>query len=152
MLTAGDVERIKRLLENLKLPVTSTADPARMIEVIRKDKKRESDIVYFVLLDGIGHAVVEAIPFDELGSSFEHVFGLVRNNGFRSGFKILSNTQSAKGLPASGGRTSCGVVALFDQCQGGPTPDTEDLRAFLLNFFAGPRLALGRDLRFWNHL
>ena len=76
MLTAGDVERIKRLLENLKLPVTSTADPARMIEVIRKDKKRESDIVHFVLLNGIGQAVVEALPFDELGSRFEHVLGL----------------------------------------------------------------------------
>lgn len=73
MLTPGDVDRIKRLLGNLKLPVSYTADPIRMIESIRKDKKRESDIVHFVLLNGIGHAVVEAIPFDELESNFEHV-------------------------------------------------------------------------------
>ena len=76
MLTAADVTRIKELLEALKLPIHCSADPARMIEAVRKDKKRESDIVHFVLLNGIGHAVVEAIPFDELGSSFEHVLGL----------------------------------------------------------------------------
>ena len=75
MLTPEEVDRIKRLLENLKLPVSYTADPARMIEAIRKDKKRESDIVHFVLLNCIGHAVVEAIPFNELGRCFEKVFG-----------------------------------------------------------------------------
>ncbi len=66
MLTADDVERIKRLLERLGLPVTATADPARMMAAVHKDKKRESDIVHFVLLDGIGQAVVAALPFADL--------------------------------------------------------------------------------------
>jgi 3-dehydroquinate synthase len=75
MLTAAEMDRIKQILESLKLPITPTADPDRILDAVRKDKKRERDIVHFVLLNGIGQAVVEAIPFDELGRSFENVLG-----------------------------------------------------------------------------
>ena len=50
MLTTADVDRIKQLLEVLKLPIHCSADPARMIDAVRKDKKRENDLVHFVLL------------------------------------------------------------------------------------------------------
>jgi 3-dehydroquinate synthase len=76
MLTANDVDRIKQLLERLKLPTAPAADPARMIDAVRKDKKRENDIVHFVLLDGIGQAVVEALPLADLEGYIEKGLGV----------------------------------------------------------------------------
>ena len=76
MLTANDVARIIQLLERLKLPTAPAADPARMIDAVRKDKKRENDIVHFVLLDGIGQAVVAALPLADLEGYIEKGLGV----------------------------------------------------------------------------
>ena len=43
---------------------------ARMIDAVRKDKKRESDAVHFILLRGIGEAVVQDIPLAEFQDFF----------------------------------------------------------------------------------
>ncbi|MFZ0133129.1 MAG: 3-dehydroquinate synthase [Desulfobacterales bacterium] len=66
LLQASVALRIKQLLANLGLPLRCPADPADMIAAVRKDKKRESDSVHFVLLRGIGEAVVEKIKLEEL--------------------------------------------------------------------------------------
>jgi 3-dehydroquinate synthetase len=42
-----------------------------MIDAVCKDKKRESDAVHFILLRGIGEAVVHHIPLAELQDFFE---------------------------------------------------------------------------------
>lgn len=66
LLGAAEATRIKQLLNSLKLPVRCPADPAQLIAAVGKDKKRESRSVHFVLLRGIGEAVIEKIALEEL--------------------------------------------------------------------------------------
>ena len=65
-LAAKDMERIEELLKKLKLPTRLPLDGERVLDALRKDKKRESEDIYFVLLFGIGDAVVEGISIKEL--------------------------------------------------------------------------------------
>ena len=58
--------RLVRLLERLGLPTAAGGDARAVAEAIRKDKKRRGEAVRFVLLDRIGHAVVEEIELHEL--------------------------------------------------------------------------------------
>ena len=67
LLTADDVTRIIAVLEKLNLPVTLVDTPGNLLETMTHDKKREGDGVHFVLLDGIGRAIIEPISFTELG-------------------------------------------------------------------------------------
>ena len=66
LLARQDAERIKALLSLLDLPVTLETDRERMIDAIKRDKKREGDHIDFVLLEGIGRAVLEKISIKEL--------------------------------------------------------------------------------------
>jgi 3-dehydroquinate synthase len=50
----------------LRLPVAAAADPGRVIDALRRDKKRKADRIHFVLLDEIGRAAVEEIEIREL--------------------------------------------------------------------------------------
>jgi 3-dehydroquinate synthase len=61
-----DGKRIERLLKELKLPTTPPKERQETLEALRKDKKREGDSINFVLLHGIGRAVVEEISLREL--------------------------------------------------------------------------------------
>ena len=65
-LAAKDMERIEELLKKLKLPTRLPLDGERVLDALRKDKKRESEDIYFVLLYGIGDAVVEGKSIKEL--------------------------------------------------------------------------------------
>ena len=65
-LLAGEAKRIKGLLKRLKLPTRLELDGDRVIDALKKDKKRIGDNVNFVLLRGIGCAVVEEIAIKEL--------------------------------------------------------------------------------------
>ncbi|MFO7885237.1 MAG: 3-dehydroquinate synthase [Desulfobacteraceae bacterium] len=58
-LTDQDCLRIRELLQGLHLPVTYDADPARIIEAVQKDKKRDANTINFVFLEQIGKAFVE---------------------------------------------------------------------------------------------
>jgi len=66
LLSAGDAERIAKLLENIGLPTEIPADKNKVIEALGKDKKREKDKIHFVLLNGIGSAVLDEISLKEL--------------------------------------------------------------------------------------
>jgi len=66
LLPAEDAERIEKLLRKLKLPTRILSDRERMFDALRKDKKREGDRIYFVLLHNIGKAVVDEISIKEL--------------------------------------------------------------------------------------
>lgn len=59
-------ERIEALLRRLKLPARLEIDSGKMIDALKKDKKRQGDRIRFVLLKAIGHAVVEEISFEEI--------------------------------------------------------------------------------------
>jgi 3-dehydroquinate synthase len=71
LLSVSDADRIKQLLRRLNLPVRCDIDPAHMIDAVRKDKKRESQAVHFILLRGIGEAVVQHIPLAEFQDFFK---------------------------------------------------------------------------------
>jgi 3-dehydroquinate synthase len=66
LLSREDRIRIESLLANLKLPTEISADPEKLFDAMTKDKKREGDSIHFVLLKGIGHAVMEDISIKEL--------------------------------------------------------------------------------------
>lgn len=67
LLSDGDLDRIRNLLQRLGLPVALDYDPAAVLDALKKDKKRERDAIRFVMLDGLGKAVVEVIPVEALG-------------------------------------------------------------------------------------
>jgi 3-dehydroquinate synthase len=69
LLTSEHGKRIKTLLENLKLPTRIPADREKILMAIRKDKKRQGDMIDFVLLQGIGKAVIRKISIKELDST-----------------------------------------------------------------------------------
>ncbi len=66
LLGQADVDRIRKLLVRLKLPVDIDFDRNAIVQAMGKDKKRESDHIKFVLLKGIGQAVIETISLEAL--------------------------------------------------------------------------------------
>jgi 3-dehydroquinate synthase len=66
LLKNKDRLRIDGLLGSLGLPIDIQADHEKMIAALSMDKKREKDRMHFVLLEGIGKAVVREIPIREL--------------------------------------------------------------------------------------
>lgn len=66
MLTADENKRLRALLNNLKLPTYFGLESKAVVNAIRKDKKREDNWIHFVLLNGIGSAIVEKITLEEL--------------------------------------------------------------------------------------
>jgi len=66
LLSGQEVERIRALLQRLRLPTQVDFDRRAVIDALGKDKKRERDIIKFVLLNGIGQAVIEDIRMAEL--------------------------------------------------------------------------------------
>jgi len=65
-LSAKDAERIESLLQKIGLPVRIQAEKKSVLDALKKDKKREGDHIYFVLLNKIGNAFVDQIPINEL--------------------------------------------------------------------------------------
>jgi 3-dehydroquinate synthase len=65
-LQSEEVKRIEELLKKLKLPTTLPIDKGTILDALRKDKKRRGDTIDFVLLHGIGKAVVQEISMKEL--------------------------------------------------------------------------------------
>lgn len=59
-------DRLVKLLSDLNLPTSTNANPKELFEVLLKDKKRENNFVYFVLMKGIGDVVVEMISFKDI--------------------------------------------------------------------------------------
>lgn len=66
LLKDEELERIKRLIKLYGLPVELSYDRAKAFDAIKKDKKRDDASLHFVLLSGIGSAVVKEIPISEL--------------------------------------------------------------------------------------
>lgn len=66
LLSGEELERIVALLARLDLPTTLEFDRRAVFEALKKDKKRERDHIHFVLLQGLGKAVVAPIAIDEL--------------------------------------------------------------------------------------
>ena len=58
--------RLADLLDQYGLPVRLEFDRQAVLETLRKDKKREGDLIYFVLISEIGKAFVEQVAIREL--------------------------------------------------------------------------------------
>lgn len=65
-LKSEDADRIRTLLTNLKLPTRISLDREKVLDALKKDKKRKGDKIHFVLLRDIGEAIVEEIRIKEL--------------------------------------------------------------------------------------
>lgn len=65
-LSLNHYERIIRLLRNLDLPISTSADPRLIVDALTTDKKREGREIHFVLLESIGKAVIKKIAVTEL--------------------------------------------------------------------------------------
>lgn len=64
-ISESEYEFVKVLLSKYKLPLNYTDDYSWMMNIIH-DKKRDGDIIHFVMLKGIGDCVVEKINISEL--------------------------------------------------------------------------------------
>ena len=65
-LQAKNAQRIKTLLEDLKLPTHIHADKKTVFDALQKDKKRKGDRIYFVFLEDMGKSFVDQISLKEL--------------------------------------------------------------------------------------
>jgi 3-dehydroquinate synthase len=59
-------DRLVSLLMRYDLPVSADADYDSIFSVLKMDKKRDAAEMNYVLLNGIGDAVVKKIAIDEL--------------------------------------------------------------------------------------
>lgn len=66
MLSSAEVQRIDALLNRLNLPTRIDFNGQQVMDALAKDKKRESDLIKFVLLEKIGKAVIQDITIEEL--------------------------------------------------------------------------------------
>jgi 3-dehydroquinate synthase len=66
LLSAEEDQRLRVLLKKLKLPNGFEPSLQKILDAVGKDKKRAGDRIHFVLLNGIGNAVVEQIAIEEL--------------------------------------------------------------------------------------
>ena len=66
LLTSEEDKRLRTLLNNLKLPTYFGLEPKAVVNAIAKDKKREGNWIHFVLLNGIGSAIMDKISVEEL--------------------------------------------------------------------------------------
>ncbi|OQX65179.1 MAG: 3-dehydroquinate synthase, partial [Desulfococcus sp. 4484_242] len=73
LISTEDARRIEKLLSSLGLPTALDVDRERMIDAIKRDKKRVGETIDFVLLHGIGSAILQQIGIPELE---EVVYGL----------------------------------------------------------------------------
>ena len=65
-LPVEDTKRIESLLKRLGLPTRLQFNREMVLGALRKDKKRQSEDIHFVLLKSLGHAIVEKISIQEL--------------------------------------------------------------------------------------
>lgn len=70
---ADEAAKIIRLLARYHLPVDLETDHARVFEVLKMDKKRQSDGVQFILLQKIGKAEIKHISLAELERHFKEI-------------------------------------------------------------------------------
>ena len=61
-----DRDRIRQLLQNFGLPVSTDIDPVSLLEGMKKDKKREGDYIHLVLLERTGNAFIHKTSIQHL--------------------------------------------------------------------------------------
>ncbi len=59
-------DRLKKVIEQYSLPTELSFDRQKVFDVLRSDKKKEADVMNFILLEKIGKAVIQKIPLNTL--------------------------------------------------------------------------------------
>jgi len=62
----SQLHRLERLLVRFGLPITTDLQPDAIYRTLLKDKKRENDDIYFVLLNEIGKALIHKTKIKDL--------------------------------------------------------------------------------------
>lgn len=65
-LPADQTVRLIKLISDYQLPVAFSSDKDAVFDIFKLDKKREKDVIHFVLLEEIGKATTMPIPIAEL--------------------------------------------------------------------------------------
>ncbi len=65
-LTPADAARIRSVLEKMGLPVASGIALPVLLQALKRDKKRESHSVNFVLMNGVGDCLIRPFSSDEI--------------------------------------------------------------------------------------
>lgn len=65
-LPVEQTNRLIRLINDYQLPVTLTSNKEEVYNIFKLDKKREKDVIHFVLLEEIGKAVTQPVPLATL--------------------------------------------------------------------------------------
>ncbi len=73
LLLEKDRQRVEALLKKLQLQTRVRVDEKGVLDALRRDKKRKGEGISFVLLHGIGNAVVEGIPMGELEAELHQI-------------------------------------------------------------------------------
>ena len=65
-ITDSELNKIITLLQKFNLPTHTKISNKKLLATIKKDKKRENNNINFILLNGIGNAIVEKLSFEQI--------------------------------------------------------------------------------------
>ncbi len=68
LMKAAETEALGALIESAGLPVEAVIDTELISENVCKDKKKQGSGIHFILLEGLGNAVIRLLSLDELKS------------------------------------------------------------------------------------
>jgi 3-dehydroquinate synthase len=60
------VDVLRTVIENYGLPATQAYKKEVVFDILKRDKKKEGDVVHYILLKDIGNAVIQKISFTDL--------------------------------------------------------------------------------------
>lgn len=66
LLSEDKADRLLDLLQRLGLPMRIQGDPRTLLDALGKDKKRQGELIHFVLLQDIGQALVLPLQLEEV--------------------------------------------------------------------------------------
>ena len=69
----SDAQRVVKLLARYHLPVDLETEYNKVFDVLKLDKKREADVMHFVLLHKIGHAETKPVRMDYLRENLQNI-------------------------------------------------------------------------------
>ena len=72
LIQQSDLEIIKNILVRFKLPINFDLDETKLLNAMKKDKKKAGDFIHFILLTKIGNAIVENLSYNEIKQAFDN--------------------------------------------------------------------------------
>ncbi len=65
-LSSSTTEQLRVLLQQYVLPVAYKFDVEKVMELLIRDKKRRAESIDYIVLEGIGKAVITSLPFEQI--------------------------------------------------------------------------------------